>query len=144
MHEPTKGRRVSTVKTGFLIVATLVLAGCKSIEGTWQPGCVAFAGDRITLADGRYSWDRFTDAREIDDQGNVVDPYPDFPKTGRYRVDGETVQLLGPDDDVLATFHLHEDGGNYRLLTPEEHAAVLNGGQMPDCPLGPEQNVEPD
>lgn len=118
-----------------LLLLAVVVTGCQSIEGRYEPGCAAFAGDRVVLDGGRYTWDRFTDARRVDAAGNVIDPYPDFPKTGPYAIDGKVLRLLDRGEETIATFHLHGDGNDILLLTVEEHDAVSGGAAYPDCAL---------
>lgn len=116
----------------LLIVSSL--AGCRAIEGDFAPGCMAYAGDRISLHDGRFSWDRFTDARRVDDDGQTVDPFPDFPKTGAYTLSDNRVDLES-GGELLASWYLHEDGSRMLLLSADQEAAWAASGQYPECPL---------
>jgi len=118
-----------------LLVAILAIAGCRDFEGDYAPGCQAYAGSRIQLADGNYVWERFTDARRVDAEGNVIDPYPGYPKRGRYERSGPAFRLLDADGETLATYHLHESDSGLLLLTAEQQAAWEADGSYPDCPL---------
>ena len=121
-----------------LLAALLIffaLSGCRAIEGDFSPGCLAFAGDRVSLHDGRFSWDRFTDARRVDDAGRTVDPFPDFPKTGPYTMTDNRVDLQSESGELLASWYLHEDNGRMLLLSAEQEAAWTASGRYPECPL---------
>ena len=54
------------------------VTGCASIDGVYQPDCVAFEGDVVTLKSGGFVWERFTDAVEIDADGKRIDPFLHF------------------------------------------------------------------
>jgi len=122
-------------RAAMLAGLVVLLAGCRDIEGEYLPGCTAFAGSRIELADGRYSWDRFTDARRIDADGNVVDPYPNFPKTGAYERDGPAVRLLDADGGQAGIWFLHRTDDGLLLLDEAQQKAWEQEGGFPDCPL---------
>lgn len=111
------------------------LAGCRSADGEYLPDCQAFAGDELKIAAGRYEWDRFTDMRRVDEAGNVVDPNPGFPKSGAYRQANGTIELLGEDGSVIATWHAQERNGRFYLLTEAQQLAWSDSGTWPDCPL---------
>jgi len=125
--------RLPAVAAGLL--SMFVVAACQSVDGTWSVSCDAFAGDRLSFADGRYTWDKFTDARRVDEQGRVIDPFPGFPKTGPYALDGGVVTLLNADGGEAARFYLHRREGAVQLLSAAEHERVSGGGAFPDCPL---------
>ena len=119
----------------FSFGIALLIAGCASIDGTYAPDCTAYAGDEIVLSGGRFSWDKFTDAIPVDDDGNPMDATPGYPKQGDYTVEGSVVRLM-PDDGASAVrMHLIELGGNSYLLTQEQAEALEIQGEMPDCPL---------
>ena len=75
------------------------------------PDCQAYAGDRMEFADGRFTWDRFTDIRRVGEDGKPLDPFPGFPKSGSYAVNGNAVELRGDDGELLSTWYLHDDDG---------------------------------
>ena len=92
-----------------------IAAGCANhadITGTYLPSCVAFAGSRIELSEDRFSWHKFTDEVRVDDSGNMVDPFPNFPVLGTYAIDGDTLRLTtdAPVDYILneTVFNLDE------------------------------------
>lgn len=112
-----------------------MLCGCKSIEGNYNPACAAFAGDTIELRDGRFTWSRFTDEVRVDDAGNRVDPFPDFPKTGGYDVDGDRITLRANSDDAPTTFTLLSSKEQLYLLTPEQVTRYADEGVVERCAL---------
>ncbi len=123
--------------------ALLLLLGCRTadvpLEGSFAPACTAFAGDRMSLREGQYSWNKFTDERRLGPDGEPVDPYPDFPKIGDFEIDGDAVRLLEPGGSVLATWYLHDREGQLLLLNQSQQDAWSAGGTYPDCPLALEQ-----
>lgn len=129
---------MSLIRVGTLL-AMFVLTGCGStaiaVGGSYEPSCTAFAGESISLRDGLYSWNKFTDARRIGPNGEVTDPYPDFPKTGAYERDGTLIRLLDDGDAVLGTWHLHEHEGRLALLNQDQQDAWAADGSYPDCML---------
>ena len=129
---------MSLIRVGILI-ALIVLTGCGStaiaVDGSYEPSCTAFAGESISLRDGLYSWNKFTDARRVGPNGEVTDPYPDFPKTGRFDRDGEVIRMLDDGGSVLATWYLHQHQGRQALLNQDQQDAWSAGGAYPDCML---------
>ncbi len=117
-----------------ILAAATVAAGCAvSHEGEYGPGCSAYAGSTITLSEETFVWDRFTDQIEISDDGKAIDPYPDYPKRGTYRIDGNRVDLTS--ESGTDTFYLHQQNGVWLLLTADENAIHESSGRYPDCPL---------
>lgn len=123
----------AAIPTLCLVIA--VASGCKVEDGVYLPGCIAYAGDSIELANGRFEWDRFTDAVEVDASGNVVDPYPDYPKVGTATVTGDSVVLTDDDGNVVDTRALVTHAGRPYLLTAAERAEWQRSGLMPACAL---------
>lgn len=120
----------------FLCVLTvLLLAACKQVEGTYYPGCAAFEGDKVVLQAGSVIWDRFTDQVIVDADGNAIDQFPEFPKTGVYEVDGDSLHLRFEQDNVAKTFHVRRRDDRVVLLNAEEFAAWERTGQIDDCVL---------
>lgn len=118
-----------------LLVTILALSGCRDPEGVFEPACIAYEGDRITLSDGRFEWHRFTDERRVDESGNPVDPFPGYPKRGSYERDDARVLFFTDDGEQLAERYLFEDRKRIYLLTWDENEAVLNGEGLPACAL---------
>lgn len=123
---------IRLISSAFLIC---LLAGCKSIDGTYYPGCIAYEGSKITLRDGQFVWDKFTDQVLLDEDGNVVNPFPGFPKKGSYRIDGHVVQLTFESDGAAESLHLHRRHGDILVLTDAENTAWEATGQYQACVL---------
>lgn len=124
-----------TIFRTTLIVLTLLIAACANHEGLYEPGCIAYAGDRIELKDGRFEWQRFTDQRVVDDDGNEVDLLPGFPKKGMYRLAAGRVEFVTYDDVRLDDWFVVELAGQRYLLTEKQHDAFLDSKKVPDCAL---------
>ncbi len=120
----------------MILAAAALLSACGSmVSGVFEPACIAYEGDRISMAGGRFEWDRFTDAVPIDADGNTMDPFPDYPKSGRILVDGDKLLLNADDGTALGERYLLEYRGRTYLLTYEQNEAVLDGEDMPACAL---------
>jgi hypothetical protein len=124
-----------TRRLALVFLACTFLAACNSLEGTFEPACIAFEGDKVVFADGRFEWHKFTDERLVDDNGNAIDPFPGYPLTGRYKVSNALVEFVaaegaGPDD-----MFLFERNSDVYLLTRKQNDAVLAGEGLPACPL---------
>lgn len=128
-------RHSTWIGTSTLAITALV-TGCGSmVEGVFEPACIAYEGDRISLAGGRFEWDRFTDAVPIDIDGNAMDPFPEYPKSGRVLVDGAKLLLNADDGTSIAERFLLDYRGQTYLLTYDQNEAVLDGEDMPACAL---------
>ena len=119
--------------TVCLLTVTL-LTGCKAIDGTYYPGCTAFEGDKLVLSAGDFVWDRFTDQVSVDADGNVVDPFPDYPRMGSYEISAQVLRLTLQDDSVQ-TFHIHKHENVTMLLNAADQAAWETSGQYGGCVL---------
>lgn len=120
------------------VAATLglgLLTGCASHHGVYEPACIVFAGDRVTLADESFVWDRSTDAIKVDDEGNVVDSNPGYPVHGSYSVDGEVVRMRADSGRVMDPHYLRKIDGTYRLLTADQNENWELRGQYDNCVL---------
>ena len=113
----------------------LLLCACASIEGGYSPDCIAFAGNTIDLTRGRFEWDRFTDEVRVDDDGSVIDAFPDYPKQGRYRVDGDRVLMTSDAGEALAVLHVVRSADRTYLYTEDQYAAWRKDGSPARCPL---------
>lgn len=123
------------MKAVFGFLALLILCGCKSYEGVYEPDCIAYEGDKIYFAEGQFKWERFTDAINIGDDGNPIDPFPDFPREGTYRIDGENVYMSDQSGVALDHMYLHEIKGRYYLLTEDQDYARDSEGELAKCVL---------
>ena len=126
-----------------VFIASLILIGCRTVdeplEGSFAPACTAFAGDRMSLREGQYSWNKFTDEIRLGADGEPVDPYPDFPKTGAFEVEGNAVRLLDEGGSLFGTWYLHNREDQVLLLNQSQQDAWSTSGTYPDCPLALEQ-----
>lgn len=119
-----------------MAVLTLVLlTGCASHHGTYEPACIAFAGDSVTLDGESFVWDRSTDAIRVDASGKAVDPYPDYPMRGSYSVAGSVVRMQADNGKDMDAHYLQKIAGTYRLLTEEQIENWRERGQYDDCVL---------
>jgi hypothetical protein len=134
-----KGKRLCTVPAGLVLMASLLAACASGPEGVFEPACMAHAGDRIEfggeLGKGRFEWDRFTDVVSVDGAGNRIDPFPGYPKTGNFEIDGVKVSWTTDDGAALAERYLLDYRGRTWLLSNEQNEAVLDGEAMPECAL---------
>lgn len=112
-----------------------LLAACASHSGVYTPDCIAYAGDRLELDNGRFTWDKFTDQLEINEAGERVDPYPDYPARGRYLVDGDELTFVAETDVSLPVLYLVERGRRLYLLTERQYRAWQESGNFPNCAL---------
>ncbi len=113
----------------------LVLAACASHEGVYEPACAAYEGDRLELKSGRFEWQRFTDERRVDDEGNVVAPFPGFPRSGTYRETDGRLELLDDDQVRLDDWFIVDSAEQRFLLTAKQRDAFLDSGTLPECAL---------
>lgn len=116
-------------------VAALLIAACANSNGTYAPSCVALAGDRISLHDGRFEWDKFTDEVRVDANGNAIDPFPGYPVSGSFTRDGDTLHLTPDSELSLPDLHLVESDGRRFLLAPAAMDEWRNSGRIADCSL---------
>ncbi len=118
-----------------ICMLSLLVSGCTSSEGTYSPGCIAFEGSSIQLQSGRFAWEKFSDQVLVDDEGNVVNQFPDYPKRGTYRIDGQTVFFATEAGTSMENMFLHRDGDQYLLLTADQLRAWEETGKYADCVL---------
>ena len=122
-------------KAGILGLTLASLVGCAGANGTYGPACATFEGQTIRLDRGHFVIDRFTDAVDVDNQGNVRDPFPGYPMRGNYRLDGNMLQMESDSGTQLPRYYLVESDGRKRLLTEEQHKAWTEGGSIDPCAL---------
>ena len=113
----------------------MLLAGCGTFEGTYSPNCAAYEGDRITLKNGRFVWDRFTDAYPVDEAGYPVDPTPGYPIEGSYVGPGGILSFETDAGDSLDTMYISWLDERYYLLTEEHSRELDDTGEVPECAL---------
>lgn len=119
----------------MLIVLAMLFSACANHEGMYEPACIAYQGDEIELQDGRFIWQRYTDERTVDEAGNVVEPFPGFPKSGSYRVSAGRLELVTDDNVRLDNWFIVEHAGKRYLLDAQQHNAFFEGGDLPKCAL---------
>lgn len=127
----------SIARPAILLFAATLLSACSDeIDGTFEPACIAHAGDRIVLAEGRFEWHKFTDEVHVDDNGERIDPFPGYPKSGRFEL-GPYEQIVFQADDGSSVDDRYpmEYRDHVYLLDYEQNEAVLDGESMPNCAL---------
>jgi hypothetical protein len=130
------GATMTIAKPYLVIVAvSCLLTACIAHEGIYSPACVAFAGDKIELHSGQFAWQKFTDSVDLDDNDEVVNPFPGYPMRGRYRINGQTVTIEPPTGEATINMYLHPDHERLYLLTAEQHRSWEQTGSYGDCPL---------
>ncbi len=123
----------STLTTIALTAA--LLTGCVSHDGTYAPSCTAFAGSEITLSDGSFVWEKFTDEVVVNDDGEAVDRFPGYPLRGSYRINGQTVRMTTGDGSAMDNMYLHRHEGNWYLYTAEQFEQWQATEAHDDCAL---------
>ena len=116
------------------LIATL-LFGCASHDGTYSPGCIAYEGSKISLSDGQFVWEKFTDSVAVDDAGNVEDPFPGYPLQGSYRTKGLELSLDVGSDESPVYMYLQEYRKRVYLLTDEEFETWKRTDTVGACAL---------
>jgi hypothetical protein len=123
------------VLTTGLGIAFFLLAGCANNAGNYAPDCVAFEGETVELADGNFVLDKFTDQVEVDDAGNKKDPFPGYPMSGTYRLEGHVLHMQSDSGTTLPIRYLVKSEGRKRLPTAEQYDAWKTDGTIDDCAL---------
>lgn len=124
-----------TIFRTILIALTLLLTACANHEGLYEPGCIPYEGDRIELKDGRFEWHRFTDERVVDKDGTIMNSFPDFPKSGTYRIVSGRLELVTDKDERLDDWFVVVHAKQHYLLTATQHDTFLESEKLPDCAL---------
>lgn len=127
--------RRSAPRLGFACLLPLIAAGCDDFDGEYLPDCAAHAGDRVTIEGTRFSWDRFTDAVRVDDDGNRIDAFPNYPKSGSISAADGKMRFVDDAGEEIAMRHVVVRDGVIALLTEAEHGQWETTGNWPDCPL---------
>ncbi len=123
------------IRTLIACTATLVLAACASYDGDYSPSCPTFVANVVQLEKGAFTWTRLSDEVVIGDDGQPVNPYPDFPKKGSYEVDAGVVHMTTTEGKKLPPMYFHEAGEQLYLLSEVEHRSLGHTGEPPDCAL---------
>ena len=117
------------------VLVSVLLFGCASHDGIYSPGCIAFAGDTISLRDGQFVWDKFTDSIELDDEGNVINQFPGYPMQGSYRMNGKMLTMEPASGEALEDMYIQQHNGRHYLLTARQLEAWENTGEHNSCAL---------
>lgn len=96
---------------------------------------MAYEGDEIEFVDGRFTWRRFTDQRQVDESGELVDLFPSYPKTGRYTYHDAQLDLMLDGGASLVSFYVQDDTQGKYMLTMDENRQFEHDGKMPECAL---------
>lgn len=123
-----------------LAALTALLSGCVSHDGTYSPGCIAYAGSKITLSDGEFVWEKFTDEVVVNDDGEVVNQFPGYPLRGTYRINGQIVLMQSPDGEAMENMYLHRADDNSYLYTVQQFEQLKSSGETADCALMLDRN----
>ena len=126
---------ILSLRLTAVLVPACVASACATHEGTYAPDCIAFAGNSIRLDAGRFVWDRLTDQVMVDDAGEKVDPFPQYPLRGRYRVEKDRLIFDSDTGEELPHMYLLGENGRHYLLTAEQFEAWQETGTRPKCPL---------
>ncbi|MDJ0938819.1 MAG: hypothetical protein QNJ00_03570 [Woeseiaceae bacterium] len=130
--------RMNGLRKSVAAALALTVSGCagSGIEGEFAPACIAHAGDRVSLAEGRFEWTRFTDEVKVDADGNRIEPFPGYPKSGSFASGKYSSLVFSADDGTpIDDYYLLEHRGRTYLLTYDQNEAVLDGDAMPACAL---------
>lgn len=114
---------------------SLLLCGCATHEGIYQPSCAAYAGSEIKLGGGRFTWTKFTDEVLVDADGNRVEQFPGFPLHGEYSKTGQQITLISSESEPLEAMFLLPNNGALYLYTADEMDRFETTGERPECAL---------
>ncbi len=117
------------------IVTAALLFGCVSHEGTYSPDCIAYAGSNISLSDGQFVWEKFTDAVVVDDDGQIVNQFPGYPMQGTYHIHGQTLHMESDAGESTEHMYLHRRDNRQYLLTAQQFEAWEKTGEYAGCAL---------
>ncbi len=113
----------------------VMISGCVSHEGTYSPDCIAYAGSNVSLSDGQFVWEKFTDEVIVDDDGEIVNQFPGYPMRGSYRIEGQTVYMELDAGEPIEKMYLHRRDNRQYLLSADQFEAWANTGMYADCAL---------
>ncbi len=113
-----------------------------NMYGLYTPSCDMYEGETVDLQHGAYVWDRFTDTRSIDDEGNLVDSFPEHPMSGGYTRQAAKVSLQLTSDDAVRDYILLPVSGSAYLLTQKEYESFLASGEVVSCALQRRNNPQ--
>ena len=117
------------------VLIAVMVSGCVSHEGTYSPDCIAYAGSNISLSDGQFVWEKFTDEVIVDDDGEIVNQFPGYPMRGSYRIEGQTVYMESNAGEPIEKMYVHRRDNRQYLLSAGQFEAWENTGMYADCAL---------
>ena len=123
------------LRSACLAPFLFLITACAQQPVVFEPACVAYSGDRITVTGSRFEWDRFTDVRRVGEDGEIIDPFPNFPRTGQVRSSDGRIVLVADDGQELGRFVEYLDGGRRLWLTDDETRELQSGNGVPECVL---------
>lgn len=124
-----------TLSQSAIVLCASALTACASHEGTYSPACIAYAGDSIELDGGRFEWDKFTDQVIVNDAGEKIDQFPDYPMRGRYGIEGQKLILEPDTGEPPRDMYLQREGDDYYLLTADQFEEWQETGKRDNCAL---------
>ncbi len=119
----------------FSLSICLVLGACASQDGLYEPRCIAYEGDRVSLSEERFEWHKFTDQREIDKQGEIIDPFPGYPKAGTFENHAGRIAFHPDDGSIIADHFVVEYLDEWFLMPQTEHQQFLIENEISSCAL---------
>jgi len=118
-----------------LPVLLVVLWACTSQEQWYEPSCIAYEGDSVMLRAGRFEWRKFTDQVPIGTDGERVDPFPGYPKSGTYRQERDRVEFTPDDGSQLDDYFMITHRGARYFLSEKQHQKFIVDGELQTCAL---------
>lgn len=118
-----------------IVLSAALLTACVSHDGTYSPGCIAYAGSKITLSKGEFVWEKFTDEVVVNDAGETVDRFPGYPLRGTYRIHGQRVLMKSLDGEAMEDMYLHRQDDAAYLYTSQQFEHLKSSGEPADCAL---------
>ena len=96
---------------------------------------MAYAGSNVELSNGKFTWEKFTDAVVIDDAGDVVNQFPGYPLEGSYRTEGQTLHMESVSGEALSSMYFLQHDNREYLLTAEQFEVLGETGEFDECAL---------
>ncbi len=119
----------------MIVVLSVLLFGCAAHDGTYTPDCIAYEGSSISLSDGRFVWEKFSDSVAVDDIGRVIKQYPAYPLRGSFRIDGQTLFLTTTAGESLSRLYFQQHNERQYLLTTEQFEMWKISHKFDTCAL---------
>jgi len=126
---------LQSMTIAVLLIVALAACRADSVEGRFLPACTAYAGDSLTLDGGRYTWDKFTDEVKVDADGNAIDQFPGYPRSGSFDIDNDRLVFAADDGNAPPFLRLARVDSRVFLLTTQEFSDWQSAGEIPACAL---------